>query len=97
MTARWMTRWNPAVGLESSPPSATRFSRSEDRDQHIGAGHLLAAGGLHMNDRALDDALESGRGLGILAAIRDEVLQIGRSRPAHWRRSPPRGRRIAHE
>src|ERR1700686_2204845 len=35
----------------------------EDRDQHIGAGHFLAARGLHVNDRALDDALEAGGGL----------------------------------
>ena len=35
----------------------------EDRDQHIGAGHLLAAGGLHMDHRALDHALEPRRRL----------------------------------
>ena len=42
----------------------------EDRDEHIGAGDLLAAGRLHMNDRALDDALESRRRLGVLAIRR---------------------------
>src|SRR6516162_2067983 len=31
MTARWMTRWKPAVGLESSLPSLTRFSSSDSR------------------------------------------------------------------
>src|SRR5713101_5839610 len=29
ITARWMTRWNPAVGLESSAPSVTRLSSSD--------------------------------------------------------------------
>ena len=49
----------------------------EDRDQHIGAGHLLAAGGLHMDHGALDHALEAGGGLGILAAVGDQVFQFG--------------------
>ena len=34
----------------------------EDGDEHVGAGHFLAARRLHMNDGALDDALESGGG-----------------------------------
>ena len=49
----------------------------EDRDQHIGAGHLLAAGGLHVDHRALDHALEAGGRLGILAAVGDQVFQLG--------------------
>ena len=39
------------------------FTLGKDGDQHIGAGYLLAAGGLHMDDGALDDALEAGGGL----------------------------------
>jgi hypothetical protein len=35
----------------------------EDGDEHVGARHLLAARGLDMDDRALDNALETGRGL----------------------------------
>ena len=35
------------------------FALGKDGDQHIGAGHLLASRGLHMNDGALDDPLES--------------------------------------
>ena len=31
ITARWITRWNPAVGLESSAPSVIRFSSSDSR------------------------------------------------------------------
>ena len=38
----------------------------EDRDQHVGAGDLLAAGRLHMDDGALDHALEAGGRLAIL-------------------------------
>ena len=35
----------------------------EDRDQHVGAGHLLAARRLHVDHRALDHPLEAGGGL----------------------------------
>jgi len=35
----------------------------KDRHQHIGAGDFLAAGGLHVNDRALDHALDPAVGL----------------------------------
>ena len=49
----------------------------EDRDQHVGAGHLLAAGRLHVDDGALDHALEPGGRLGILVAVADQVLQLG--------------------
>jgi hypothetical protein len=31
----------------------------EDRNEHVGAGDFLAAGRLHMDHRALDDALEA--------------------------------------
>ena len=48
----------------------------EDRDQHVGAGDFLAARRLHMDDGALDDALEAGRRLGILRALGDQVFQL---------------------
>ncbi len=48
----------------------------ENGDQHIGAGHLLAARGLHMNDGALDNALEAGGGLRVLAGIGNQVGEI---------------------
>jgi hypothetical protein len=38
----------------------------EDRDEHVGAGHFLAAGGLDMDHGALDDALEAGGRLRIV-------------------------------
>ena len=36
-----------------------RFLLAEDRDQHVGAGDFLLARRLHVQDRALDDALET--------------------------------------
>ena len=44
-----------------------RILLAEDGDQHIGAGDFLlaVAGGLHMHDGALDDALKAQRRLGI--------------------------------
>ncbi len=52
------------------------FPLGEDRDQHVGAGHLLAAGGLHVDMGALDDALETGGRLGVVVAFRDEVFEF---------------------
>jgi hypothetical protein len=48
----------------------------ENRDEHVGAGHLVAAGRLHVNDRALDDALEAGCGLGILPAVSHKIGKL---------------------
>ena len=52
------------------------FALGENRDQHVGAGHLLAPGGLHMDHGALDDALEAGRRLGILTSVGDQILEF---------------------
>ena len=49
----------------------------EDRDQHVGAGHLLAARRLDVDRRALHDALEAGGRLRLLAGLDDEVLEFG--------------------
>ena len=49
----------------------------EDRDEHVCAGHLLAARRLHMDDRALDDALETGGRLGVVAPVGDEIVEFG--------------------
>ncbi len=48
----------------------------EDRDQHVGAGDLLAARRLHVDDGALDHALEPGGRLGILVALVHQVLEF---------------------
>ena len=42
-----------------------RILLAVDGDQHVGAGDFLLAGRLHVQDGALDDALESERGLGV--------------------------------
>ena len=49
----------------------------EDRDQHIGAGHFLAARRLHVDDGALDDALEAGGRLGVFGPVGDEIVEFG--------------------
>ncbi len=48
----------------------------EDRHQHVGAGHFLAAGRLHVDDGALDDALEGSRGARILAIGDDQAVEL---------------------
>ena len=48
----------------------------EDRDQHVGAGHLLAARRLHVDDGALDHPLEPGGRLGILVAVAHQILEL---------------------
>ncbi len=53
------------------------FALGEDRDQNVGAGDLLAAGRLHMDHGALDHPLEAGGRLAILAAVGDQVVELG--------------------
>ena len=48
----------------------------ENRHEHIGAGHLLAARGLHMGDGAMDDALEAGGRLGVVMRIEHEARKL---------------------
>ncbi len=48
----------------------------EDGDQHVGAGHFLAAGGLDVDHRALDHALEAGGRLGIVASGLHQVFEF---------------------
>ena len=62
------------------------FALGENRHQHVGTRDLLAARGLDMDHGTLDHALESGRRLGIVVAVVDQVLQfafeIGGQTPA---------------
>ena len=53
------------------------FALGEDGDEHVGAGHLLAPRGLHVDHRALDDALEAGGGLRLLAVDVHQVGELG--------------------
>ena len=48
----------------------------EDGDEHVGAGHFLAAGRLHVHHGAMDDALEAGRRLRFGALLGDERGEI---------------------
>jgi hypothetical protein len=48
----------------------------EHRDQHVGAGDLLATRGLHVDRGALKHPLEARGGLGVLAVIGNEVGQL---------------------
>ncbi len=48
----------------------------EHRDQHVGAGHLLASGGLHVDRRPLQHALEARGRLGVLAVVGHQIGQL---------------------
>jgi hypothetical protein len=48
----------------------------EQGHQHAGAGHLVASRGLHMDHRALHDALETRGRLGFLAALGNQRLEF---------------------
>ena len=62
------------------------FALAEDRDEHVGAGDLLLARGLHVEDRALEDALESEGRLCLAFVLRREhrrvLVEIARERAA---------------
>ena len=55
----------PGHALLVQEVDGVRVLLAEDRDQDVGAGHLLLAGGLDVQDGALDHALEAERGLGV--------------------------------
>ena len=48
----------------------------EDGDQHVGAGDFLAAGGLHVHDGAMNDALEAGGRLRFRRALGEQRGQL---------------------
>jgi hypothetical protein len=53
------------------------FPFGEDGHQNVGAGHLLSARRLHVDDRALNHPLEPRRGLGVVAAVGDQIFEFG--------------------
>ena len=53
----------PRHALLMQEINGVRIFLAEDRDQHVGAGHFLLARRLHVQDRALDHALEAERRL----------------------------------
>ena len=52
------------------------FPLGKEGDQHVGAGHFIAAGGLDVNGGALQDPLEARRRLGILQAAGDQRREL---------------------
>jgi hypothetical protein len=48
----------------------------EQRHQHVRPRDLVAAGGLHVIDGALDHALEARGGLGVLAVLHGKAAQL---------------------
>ena len=59
---------------------------AENRDEHVGAGDLLLAGGLHVEHRALEHALKPERGLRFALILRRKhrgvLVEIPLERPA---------------
>ena len=53
-----------------------RLALGEDGDQHVGARDLLAARRLDVDVGALDDPLEAGGRLGVVAPVGHEVLEL---------------------
>ena len=52
------------------------FALGEECDQHIGAADILAAGRLHADDGALDDALKAGGRLALVGVFIDEIVEV---------------------
>ena len=52
------------------------FPLGEHRDEHVGAGDLLAAGGLDVDCRPLQHALEARRRLCVVAMGSDEIGEL---------------------
>ena len=52
------------------------FPLREDGDQDVGAGHVLAPRGLDVDDGPLNHPLKAWRGLGVLAVIDDQGLEL---------------------
>ncbi len=53
------------------------FPLGENRHEHVGAGHFLASGRLHMDGGALHDALEAGCRLGFVGRFDNDVFEFG--------------------
>ncbi len=66
----------PGHVLELEEIDGVGFTLGEQGDEDVGAGDLVAAGGLDMDGGALDDALEAGGGLGIAGAVGGEACEV---------------------
>ena len=57
--------------------SGVAFPLGENADEHVGARHFLTARRLHVNDRALHDALERVRRMRVARRLRNDRLEFG--------------------
>ncbi len=69
-------RIEPGHVLQLQEIHRVAFALGEQRHQHVGPGHLVAAGGLHVDRRALHDALEPGGRLRVTRPIRRQARQV---------------------
>ena len=54
-----------------------RLALGENGDKNVRAGHFLATGRLNVERRALDDALEAVRRLGLLLTLDNQIFELG--------------------
>ncbi len=66
----------PGHVLQLQKIDGVAFAFGEQSDKDVGAGDFIAAGGLHVDRRALHDALEPGGGLGVAGAVGRQAGQI---------------------
>jgi hypothetical protein len=71
-----INRVEPAHVLLFEEIGGVALALGEDRDQHVGTGHFLAARGLNVDHRPLDDALEGGRRAGVLPVGHNEAVEF---------------------
>ena len=69
-------RVEPRHVLQLQEIDRVAFALGEQRHQHIRAGHLVAAGGLHVDRGALHHALEAGGGLRIAGPVGRQAGEI---------------------
>ena len=69
-------RVEPRHVLQLQEVDRVALALGEQGDQHVGARHLVAAGGLHMDGGALDHALEAGGRLRVAGTFRDQPGQV---------------------
>ena len=83
-------RVEPAHVLLLQEIDGIALALGEQRDQHVGAGHLVAARGLDVEDGALDDALEAAGRRGIGVGLDLQRLELVVEIVAHRRRAARR-------
>jgi hypothetical protein len=69
-------RIQPRHVLQLQEVDGMALPLGEEGDEHIGARHLVPAGGLDMDGRALDDPLEAGSRLRVAGALGHEAREV---------------------